>query len=308
MVERISPVAHTIESRVTVPPYDHLKDGDPKNPGAQFKEWVSKNSEKFFNRFAAYTFSTLQKLNARNPGKIDVGDFIHSLMPEKRLLNSPYPVAKFNEEMQKLNTEFSGDSSDHTQANTFLKGTTEYFPNVKFTNARKVYVNPPLESAANFARAFYKSIEALKVPIHGSKIHTEGMVEDDSGESYVRQGHNTFVVYLADDRTMPYLLQAISHAEKESGIQLHSFEKADVPKAPTLLGGKVILGGADIKHADDRETRSFDTWTDGVANAARQAFLKNPNLTEAETLQVMTTELARRTGKEAKEYMHSKTS
>ena len=278
MVERVPPIAHTIESRVTVPPYDHLKDGDPKNPGAQFKEWIGKNSEKFFNRFAAYTFSTLQKLNARNPGKIDVGDFIHSLMPEKRLLSSPYPVAKFYEEMQKLNTEFSGDSSNHTHANTFLKGTTEYFPDVKFTNARKVYVNPPLESAANFVRAFYKSIETLKVPIHGSKIHTEGMEEDEKGGSYAKQGHNTFVVYLADDRTMPYLLQAIANAERDSGVQLNSYEKADVPKTPTLLGGKVILGGADIKHADDRETRSFDTWTDGVANAARQAFLKIPIL------------------------------
>jgi|GEM_PF-5417063 len=296
MINRIPTPQHSIESRITVQPYDETTDNDPQNPGAKFIEWIGKNSEKLFNRFVVYSLSNLQKLQQRD-GKIDLANFLYSLRPEKRTLSTPFPRNQFAAEMTKLSTELGNGSYMPTMADTYLKGTMELYPDKKFMNVRKIYVNPPVEKAADFVRSFYKQLYRQKVPIYEAKVHADEFEEDDAGTQIVKQGHNTLVVYLATDKAMPYLLRAIADAEKDSGVQLMSFERGDVQKSPTLLSGKVILGGMDT------DSRSFDQWTDAVANAARLAFEKNPKLTEVEAQAAMTAELKKRLGREPKDYL-----
>lgn len=152
-----------------------------------------------------------------------------------------------------------------------------------------------------FIKTFYQLLAERSLSIFQAKVHLDGARRNELQE-IVQQGSNTFVIYCCSDDDVPRVVDALADAERVSKVTIHGLEKGTRVKSPSFLEGeKILLGGADV--SDDNERRSFDNWSNAVAQSAFSIFQKKGSITYDEARKGMEEELKFRAGKSPKQYL-----
>ncbi len=275
-----------------------------ENQHGKFGDWIEKSNEAIFDAFVSRVVGILHN----NPG-ISLIDFIRSLTPRSAMLDRPMSSAEQREVMQglgELSSVISRDASRDEFFSDMQNDSEVYFSGTGSADrtresTRKLYCNPDIRGLKEFIKVFYRLLGERRLSIFQSKVHLDGVRRNDS-EEIIQQGNNTFVVYCCSDDDVPRIVDVLADTEKISKVHLHSLEKGTRVKSPSFFGEeKVLLGGADV--TDGNERRSFDNWSNAVAQAAFNIFQKKGSITHDEARRAMEDELKFRTRKSPKQYL-----
>lgn len=270
----------------------------------KFGDWIEKNNEAIFDAFV----SRVVKILNNNPGMSWV-EFFCSLMPRSAMLDRAMSPEEQHTMMQGLaelssvvsreasRNEFFPESQNDTEVLFSGTGSAERSRD----KTRKLYCNPDIRGLKEFIEVFYGLLAERKLSIFQSKAHLDGAIHGDAKE-ILQQGSNTFVIYCCSDDDVPRIVDVLADAEAISKIPIHGLEKGTRVKSPSFLEEeKILLGGADV--SDDNERRSFDNWSNAVAQSVFNVFQKKGSITHDEARNAMEEELKYRTGRTPKKYL-----
>ena len=131
---------------------------------------------------------------------------------------------------------------------------------------RKLYINPHPANLCDFLIAFNKMVERENLPIVASKDHNNfDWTRTASGRAVRGVRHNGYCLYLADDSSVPVILDAVDRAARNSQAMLFAQRADNYPKAVVALGGRILMG------LDLEGDQSFDNWTRPIGWAGFRA-------------------------------------
>lgn len=300
MSKAYSSEAQTIED---APALSKFADALERSHG-RLGNWIEKNNEAIFDTFVSHVVKILHD----NPG-MTLFEFLPLLQPRSAVLGRAMSPEEQHAMMQGLAELSLAISRDASRNEFFPKSQND--SEVLFSGTgladrakektRKLYCNPDIRGLKEFIGIFYRLLAERKLSIFQSKAHLDGAIHGDAGE-IIQQGSNTFVIYCCSDDDVPKIIDALVDAERISRIPIHGLEKGTRVKSPSFLEGeKILLGGADVTDGDER--RSFDNWSNAVAQSAFNVFRKKGSITYDEARKGMEEELKFRTGKSPSQYL-----
>ncbi|HBU07517.1 MAG TPA: hypothetical protein DEB09_05560 [Candidatus Magasanikbacteria bacterium] len=226
-----------------IEPYNYDKE--------DFSDWADRNSLKCFERLVALVYNLSGEVETQDQWKRKI------LKAPDRKLSVPVLVSLVEQNLRNfLSGLFYSDIDEKVGRSSIpLPGVNgengEFVSKKSELPARKLYINPDISRLGDFAELLYKKLCDNKVNIDAIKIYKGDIETSYDGqpgkhvgepEYILKQGHNTFIVYLTSDHDVAKVLKCIDEISHESDISMIKYKPEEVLRSVVLLDGLVVPG------------------------------------------------------------------